>query len=321
MSEPEINLQSTILNGVWIQETYSGSVKSSKGGSMTLRRDYILRKKGDNPRNKTQEMHQTEAYAALQSFILQYQYGIDYQTNEGTVKLWTSNINVDVDKNNYPVYKGEVTWEFDPHKPNYLLQPVTWSHRMSSGTRKLSKPVLPQRHYTLPGVPPISYPGVNWDAEKQVFEGVECYSPEWRMIAKQQLLANTVTQNYLLMLMWMSKTTNALPFRGFPPGTVLYLGADMEEAMVKDNRVVDLTHQFVIEPNMENFFYEGIHVDMKGGHEFLWVSSYVKTFDVEVDDEESEESARGGQVVGPAIYQINVAPMYGKTDLNLLGLS
>jgi hypothetical protein len=109
----EINPQSTILNGVWIQETYSGPVDSSKGNTLSLTRQYILRKKGDSQFNKTQEMHKTEAYAALQSFILRFQYAVDYQTNEGSVLLWASKIRANVDKENYPVYKGEVTWEFD----------------------------------------------------------------------------------------------------------------------------------------------------------------------------------------------------------------
>ena len=298
----EINPRSTILNGVWIQETYEGAVDTNKGGTFTLRRNYQLRKKGSSHHNQTQEMHQTEAYAALQSFILRFQYGIDYRTNEGTIRMWASKVKADVDRNNYPVYKGEVTWEHNPRNPNYIVQPVTWSDRMIGGTRKMAYPIEQQRYYLPPGMTfAVNYDGVNYNNRTDAYEGVECFSPEWRMIAKQQLLASLVTHGHRRMLQHMSKTVNSQPFRGFDPGCVLYLGADMDESFHHDRKVVDLTHQFVVEPNMVNFSIGGIPVDRKLGHEYLWLTS-AKT------------------LAGPIVTQVNVAPMYATTNLNLLGL-
>jgi hypothetical protein len=184
-------------------------------------------------------------------------------------------------------------------------------------------PVAPQRFYTN-GVPHIPYAGVNWDASKRAYEGVECYAPEWRMIAKRQVLASIVNTDFLRVKMSISKTVNCNEFRGFPPGTVLFLGADFDESFVDDggtvdnpskNFVVDITYQFIVEPNLVGssyrpfpglplqFYpptYEGIPFE-KLGHEYMWVSSY--------------QSADG-----PKISQINVAPMYGMSDFSLLGL-
>ena len=81
-----INQRSHIQNGVWIQEVYEGSIEARKN-AMTLTRKYILRKKGNNHRNRTQEMHQAEAYAALQAFILRHQYMIRYNTYEGAILI------------------------------------------------------------------------------------------------------------------------------------------------------------------------------------------------------------------------------------------
>ena len=296
-----INTRSTILNGIWIQETYEGSVEASKGNTICLNRHYQLRKVGNSRNNPTQEMHQTEAYAAIQSFILRFQYAIDYITNEGSVTMWATKIRVKTTKKDYPVYHGDVTWEFDNRRPNYITQPVTWSDRMSDCIRKLVYPLMPQRYYSHPGHGIIPFAGINYNSKSRVYEGVDCYSPEWKMIAKQQLLASIVTPAHRRMLQWLSKTVNALPFRGFDPGTVLYLGADIDESMHHNKKIIDLTHQFIVEPNLENFYVEGIHVDIKRGHEYLWISSC-----------ETEN--------GPRTYQINVAPMYASTNLNLLGL-
>jgi len=239
----EINPQSTIVNGVWIQQTYDGQIESGRGGGVSLTRNYILRKKGNNALNKTQEMDQETAYACFQSFILRFQQHILYQTNEGTIPLWTSKLNVNVDRNNYPVYKGEATWVWDPRKPNYLIQPTTWSHRMVGGTRKASVPMLPQRNYTRPGVQPILHKGVNWNRDKHIYDGVDIYSPEWRIVAKQQLLSSVTTMNYWKSIMSLSKTVNMEPFLTFPPGTVLYLGVDADESFVNENRVFDISSE------------------------------------------------------------------------------
>jgi len=266
-----VNLHSHFQGDIWIQEKYASGIESSRNGGMTLRRRYQLRKKqGSDPKEKTSEMDEAAAYGALQSFVMQNMYSMEYTTNEGTVRLWVASIKCDVEKNNYPVYQGEVTWEFDPKKPDYILQPVTWSHRMVSGTRVVTfpHPSTVQRYYPAPGVPPIPYTGINWDNQKG-YEGVECYSPEWRITAKQQLLASLVTMNYLRTLIWMTPTVNMYPFLDLPPGTVLYLGADVEETIDnRRNKIANLTHQFVVAPNMMDFTFDGIYIDRKWGHEY-----------------------------------------------------
>ena len=269
---------------------------------MSLTRKYQLRKKGNSTRNKTQEMDQMEAYACFQSFILRFQQLLIYHTNEGDVHLWVAKIRVHGEKSRYPVYQGEATWTHDPRKPNYLVQPTVWSHRMSGGTRKAAAPIEQQRNYTRPGVAPIHHDGVNW-IPKKGYEGVDCYSPERRIVAKQQLLASFVTDDYWNIMYSLSKTVNGTPFRGFPPGSVLYLGLDSDESFVNDNKVHDITHQFVVEPNLVNFTYYGIPVSHKEGHEYLWFTSY--------------ETAGGGSIVD----QVYVAPMYAKSNFDLIGLS
>jgi len=302
MSE-EINQKSIILNGVLIQMTYEAALESAKGGSMSLTRNYILRKKGDNALNRTQEMDQEEAYACLQSYIIRYQQTLIYHTNEWDIKLWAGKIRVEVDKDNYPVYKGTVTWELDLRKPDYLVQPITWSHRMVGGTRTTKFPVLPQRYFPRPGMPQINFAGVNWNGKEAEYEGVECYAPEWQTIAKQQILKNTVADDYIRWLVYMSKTVNALPFNNLPPGTVLYLGADIDEGKYRENDVYNLTHQFIVEPNLENFYVDGIFVPFKGGHEYLWTTVAKQIV---------------GGVEQYVVTQVNIAQMYHESDLNLL---
>jgi len=296
-----MNLQSLIVNGVWIQEKYEGQLESGKGSGVTLTRKYQLRKKGDNYRSKTQEMHQTEAYASFQSFILRFQQYLIYQTNEGAITLRASKIKVDTTESRYPVYDGEATWVYDPRKPDYLTNPTTWSHRMIGGTRNVSLPVAPQRFYARPGVVPIHRVGVNWSPERG-YEGVDAYSPERRLVAKQQLLASFVTDAYWELMYSLSKTVNAFPFRGLAPGSVLYLGLDSDEAFNRDNKVHDITHQFVIEPNLVNFHVDGIPVSHKWGHEYLWFEHM------------STEA-------GALTTQVAVAPIYHASNFDLIGLS
>ena len=198
-----------------------------------------------------------------------------------------------------------VTWELDLRKPDYLVQPVRWSHRMIGGTRTIRYPAQPQRYYTRPGTLPIPFAGVNWDGDNARYEGVDCYAPEWQMTAKQQILKASVTTNYLIWLAQMRRTTNAHPFRGFFPGVVLYLGADIDEGKNRDNDVYDLTHQFIVEPNLENFYIDGIFVPFKGGHEHLWTAV-------------SKQCDPMTGAVYPLTIQANVANMYNESDLNLL---
>ena len=305
MSEVTIDPKSTIVSGVWIQQKYDSGIKSARNSSWSLTRNYQLRKKGDSPFNKTQEMEQGEAYKAFQSFIIRYQQILVLQTNEGEMKFWAEELDVKVDQEGYPVYQGTAVWKFDPKRPHFLLQPVTWSHRMTGGTRTVKYPARPQRFYTRPGEMPIPHFGVNWDGAKAQYEGVDIYAPEWTVIGRQQILKSTVTTPYLIWLNSMAKTTNALPFNGLSAGTVLYLGADIEEAKSGENDVCNLTHQFALEPNMTNFFIEGILVPFKGGHEYLWT-----------------EIATMAQYAAirpvPQLMQVNVAPMYDESDLNLL---
>ena len=308
-----VNLKNFLLNGVLIKEEYSGEIESKRGGIYSMTKKYILRKKGTNADarwSKTQQMNNDEAYACLHSFILQFQPLLEYPLNEYTVFLWVTQMRVTVEKNEYPVFRGTVTWETpDPRKPHYIVNPVTWSHRMTGGTRKVTYPIS-QKAYTLPGIPRIHYPGVNWNAGKDgamgSFDGVECYSPEWTMVAKQQILASLVTPAYLRMLMSVSKTVNSQEFRGFYPGTVLYLGADTEEGTIaindKEWKICDITHQFVVEPNLAPFTYEGVAVtDGKLGHEYLWCSTFL-TPD------------------GMRVSQVNIAQMYNYSNFYVLGL-
>jgi len=305
-----ISTRSHIQNGVWIQEVYEGGIESRRQGGMTLTRKYILRKKGDSHRNPTQEMHQFEASRALHQYILVHQYNIDYETGAGVVRMWPASISVDVDKGNYPVYKGEAKWIYDPRTPNYITQPTTWSHRMTGGTRKVAFPMYPQRHYPRPGFPVVPHVGVNWDSSRQVYEGVDAYSPEWTMVAKQQLLTSLVTSDYMRMLYAVAKTTNGAPFMGFAPGEILYLGPETDQTINSisdfDYEVTNLSHQFIVEPNLGSFMFDGaIPVTHKLGHEYLWVS---------VNNMSNNGPAQ------PVATQVNVAPIYATSSFDLLGL-
>ena len=126
------------------------------------------------------------------------------------------------------------------------------------------------------------------------------------MIANQQVLTSLVTDNYLRALYAMAKTTNGLPFRGFAPGEVFYVGPETNQVTNTINdfdwQVTNITHQFIIEPNLVGFWFDGvIPVDRKLGHEYLWASAI--------------RTDRGVEAT-----QVNVAPVYGVSDLNLLGL-
>jgi len=304
--------RSAIIEGVWIQEMYDGGVESSKGSpsSLSLTRKYILRKKGDNHQNPTQEMHQTEAYAALHAFAM-LQYIIDYPTHNGTIRLWVSKISANTTKNDYPVYRGEIQWAFNPKMLNYIVQPVRWSHKQTGGTRKVAYPMFPQRHYSRPGLPVVPHIGVNYNAATNTYDGVDCYSPEWTMTAKQQILTRLVTSQFMKTLYSMAKTYNSAPFRDFAPGEIFYLGAEMDEGSNTIDSlefdVTTLTHQFVYEPNMPpDFTFDGISGINKAGHEYMWMSTAL--------------ISGPGEPQRTVTTQVNVAQMYGSSNLNYLGL-
>ncbi|MDR0329008.1 MAG: hypothetical protein LBI05_12015 [Planctomycetaceae bacterium] len=256
-------------------------------------------------------IHHTEAYAALHAYMATYERTIEYRMYNEKIIMWLSKVNVNVDTNGYPVFHGEVSWKYEPNRLDYIVNPVQWSHSMQGGQRRVAFPMFPQRHYPRPGMPFRIHPGVNWNNNESVYEGVDCLSPEWTITAKQQLISSLITNNYLTMLYSMAKTTNSTIFMGFAPGTMLYVGAELDENTKTVNEwdfnVTNITHKFIYEPNMENFNYDGIPVAFKGGHEYLWLSTAVA----------SEE----GEQAQTVVTQVNVAQMYGVSNFNFLGLS
>lgn len=82
-------------------------------------------------------------------------------------------------------------------------------------------------------------------------------------------------EDYMRLAGSMIGKTNDRPFRGFPAGTMKYIGP---EAAGPDGTLFNgqpftfwnLAHTFEYAPHVFNFFIGSIFVPRKGGHEYLW---------------------------------------------------
>lgn len=115
--------------------------------------------------------------------------------------------------------------------------------------------------------------GVNGDT----VEGVDAIVPTLHFTEEHQIPYSTaIRPTFLNALVALTGKVNAEAFRGFQPGEVLFLGADMEyEALTVPDTDPDLkvpvTYEFAASPNRENFDVGGINVNEAWGWDYVWV--------------------------------------------------
>jgi len=302
-----------MINGVRIKETLSGNMSYERSGMCSTKRTYVLLLKEDGlPHGKTIWMDHHTAYNALQAMVFNHM-SPHPRTDNDQIFAWVKSIDVTTDKSDFPVWRGTVTWEApDPRKGHFMLNPVTWSHRMTGGTEKRIFPVRPQRMFTVGTLPPFMLPaihsGVNWDQERRTYEGAEVHCSQWNMTAKQQVLASVVTSSFLHSFYNISNTVNNDEFRGFPKGSLLYLGAELDEVYHGSNDPTSMEYRFMTCDINHQFIYErpkvlvvnGNYVGEADGHDVIWfngIETQFGTYD-----------------------QIYCAPMYHESNFSLLGL-
>jgi len=297
-------------DGVQVDQRYRGSAEAGRKGERRVSQDFLLRKKNNG---LTVEMGHAEAYQALVKFI--------GTTRPNIGDLNCTKISIPQEQANYPTYNGSVEWEYQPWRAKFGSPPL-WSHGMSAETITVQFPFA-QQWFTKNGREPVPYNGVNWDNKKHDYEGVEIIKPGWNATAKVVYGASRVTPAYILSLQMLMATVNGAVFQGFDPGTVLYMGADLQQNgdissyMLQDlgeeqeSLYWDITHHFRMAPNLTNIDINGINVPFKAGHDVLWTTSSVKT--------PPEQSGVIKKLYGE-VEQVNVAKVYADGDFSLLQL-
>ena len=113
----------------------------------------------------------------------------------------------------------------------------------------------------------------------------------------------------------MTGTVNESAWRGFAPGEVLFLGgsgsftpltsAEMEEGKLP---VVNLSFNFDTSQNLYNQNIGGIDVSFKAGWDVMSL--------IHKEEVDSEK----GNVVVPRVQQVDIIPVYQRTNFTQLGI-
>lgn len=135
-------------------------------------------------------------------------------------------------------------------------------------------------------------------------EGVDIYVPTLEFGWTYPVLSSAID---VFTLYELSGKVNATSYKGFPAGTLLFLGVDGSGEMGTIGATGKLTYKFQAKPNKTGIVINGADAVSKKGHEYLWTS--VK----KVED----AAAKTVRSVPLAVY---VEKVYETADFALLGL-
>ena len=101
--------------------------------------------------------------------------------------------------------------------------------------------------------------------------GVDITVPVYQFAETHYFIPGFITQNYKLGLMATTGTVNAVPFRGFDVGEVIFLGASGTRKGLLPTDPWEISFKFAAQKNQVNLEVGNITGIAKNGWEYLWV--------------------------------------------------
>lgn len=226
---------------------------------------------------------------AVQSLVLQQIASVTPSINLGLKEYTVRRIGANA-------WRANVRWEEGEAKDE---EDVVISFDTTGGMEK----VYQGETIDYIGGDPVDPQGViNFDG-KQV-QGVDVVVPKFGWKLNGKVDAAHVTFAYVGTIFELTGTMNDAAYKGFPRGTLLFLGCTGTIRIPSTNDA-DLTYHFAGSPNKENFDVGGINVPEKLGWDYL---------EVQYKDDESENKLL------KIPRQVNIQRVYEFGNYGLLGV-
>ena len=135
-------------------------------------------------------------------------------------------------------------------------------------------------------------------------EGVDITVPVYHFSETHYIATASVTGGYKAALFFLTGKVNAMPFRGFAMGEVLFLGASGSQRGQED---WEISFRFAASPNVQNLWMGNIGGISKRGWEYLWVRY--------ADDEDTNAKVLVKRPIG-----VYVERVYDYGDFSGLGI-
>jgi hypothetical protein len=100
-------------------------------------------------------------------------------------------------------------------------------------------------------------------------EGVDIVIPQLAWSESYEISISYIDTAFINNLYAYTGKVNSGTFRGFPAGTVLFMGASGGKQ--KDSLMAEVTYEFQANPNATNIVVGGITVPAKYGWDYMWL--------------------------------------------------
>lgn len=167
-----------------------------------------------------------------------------------------------------------------PQWPQYQPPEGRFSFDTSGGTQHVTQSLATVGRYG-PKATDKLQGAIGFDGRN--VQGVDITVPVFNFTESHWFTPDKITQAYKLLLFGKTGCYNLDAFRGFDPGSVLFLGAAGDRQGNNPDDQWELTFRFAAMPNRTNFQIGDITVASKLGWEYMWVQ-----YDDEADDDNKQ---------------------------------
>lgn len=183
------------------------------------------------------------------------------------------------------IWEGTITYSFSNAAPPDEEEDAAISFSTKGGRQKITQSRGTQSYgRTGDENPPPDYKGaigVSSHGGSLTVEGVEIPVPALSISFSRRKPPEWLTASQLMALSDLTGTINSTTFKGFPPGELIFDGA--EGSQKNPDEPVDVKFDFIRSANATNQTWGEITVDSKKGWQYLWF-----LYEEEEDDEASQ---------------------------------
>lgn len=188
-----------------------------------------------------------------------------------------------------------------PQRPG-PTDPARTRIETTGATRTIRTSLSTVHKAKIAGTPNADFKGLI-NVDENGAQGVEIVVPQWRETTTKTYTDAQVTPTFKQVIYGLNGKVNNAVYRGFQPGEVLFLGADLDQRPAEG--LWDVTYRFAMNPNLTGIEIGEIEVFDAKGWEYVWTRT------VETDD--------GAGITRKPTHAF-VEQVYEPGDLSLLGV-
>jgi len=202
------------------------------------------------------------------------------------------------------VWRAVATYGEFAEKPIAKTGESEFSFDTSGGTTHITQSLSTAGSFGAAGFPAPDFKGSIGVIAKDEIEGADIITPTYSFSESHFIANANITGAYKATLYDLTGTVNAVPFRGFNPGEVLFLGARGSGRSATDWKI---DFSFSASKNVAGLMVGDIGPITKLGWQYMWIRY----------EKETDYTAKTTVMVPGSVHVENV---YERTDFRRLGL-